>query len=177
MADDAHTSAEEQSPKSKFNLKMILIMAGVLLLEGGVISLIFIMKEPAPAEASEPIGPTADTVIQNAGELELISDFVVNNFVQGANKRIMVTINVVVTYEKDEEDPAKQTKLEKLIAQHQGKIKDRIRSRIAEAAVTDLKDPKLEVIKRVIKSDIEGIIGQDLIEDILMPLFSVVPTY
>ena len=177
MAEDAPTSAEEQNPKSKFNLKMILIMAGVLLLEGGIISLIFIMKEPAPAEATEPIGPTADTIMQNAGELQLISDFRVDNYVQGPNKRIMVTLDVVVTYEKDEEGTAKQTKLEELIEQHQGKIKDKVRSRIAEAAVTDLKDPKLEVIKRVIKSDIEKIIGSGLIEDILLPQCSPVPTY
>lgn len=59
MAEEALATEEEQKPKSKLPLKMILIVAGVLLLEGGVVSMFWVMKGgPDPAEATSPIEGT-----------------------------------------------------------------------------------------------------------------------
>ncbi|MCH9021933.1 MAG: hypothetical protein IID32_04140, partial [Planctomycetes bacterium] len=81
MAEEALATDEEQKPKSKLPLKMILIVAGVLLLEGGVVSMFWVMKGgPDPAEATLEIGETREIASKGFAEVVLAESFQVDNY-------------------------------------------------------------------------------------------------
>ena len=56
-----------------------------------------------------------------------------------------------------------------LVKQHDGLIKDKLRSVIASVNPEDIKDPHLEVVKRKLKYTMDGIVGNGLMEEILIP--------
>ncbi len=170
MAEEKATPAE-QKPK-KISMKMIIVIAGVLLLEGGVISAVFLLRDPAPSAASTGIEDTAEPVNNNLGEIQIAESFQVENYMRG-NARTMVTVEVWATYKKaSEEESEEDSKVAGLIKARRSEICDRIRMRVASASQNELKDPKLEVMKRIVKSDIESVIGEGLIEEILFPRWS-----
>ena len=171
---EGEATPQEQKPK-KLNLKMIIMVAGVLLIEADVISAVFIMKQPKPADASTEIEDTAQSERKDLLEVQIAPAFQVENYMRG-NARTMVTLEVWATYKApEEEDKAAAEEgdaVMQLIEVNRSKICDKIRMRVSSANQNELKDPKLEVIKRVILSDIEEIIGEDVIEDILFPRWS-----
>jgi len=150
MAEETLATEEEQKPKSKLPLKMILIIAGVLLLEGGVVSMFWIMKGgPDPAEATMEIGKTKEIPSKGFAEVMLAESFQVDNYMQGRT-RTMVTLEVYARVEK-----AKFDELTELAGNHSKELRDRIRTLISSAQPNDLKDPNLEVIKRMVKDAAE----------------------
>ena len=167
MAEEALATDEEQKPKSKLPLKMILIVAGVLLLEGGVVSMFWVMKGgPDPAEATLEIGETREIASKGFAEVVLAESFQVDNYMQG-RKRTIVTLEVYALVEKK-----KFEELTELAGNHSKELKDRIRILISSAQPNDLKDPNLEVIKRMVKDAAEKIVGEGLINEILFPKWS-----
>jgi len=173
MADET-PNAQEQKPKSKISLKMILVIGGVLILEGGIICAVFIMKDPSPSEATSTIDPTQARPQDQLAEIQIAEPFQVENYTRGT-ARTMITLEVWATYKKtdpEEEVDENALTIEELISTHRSSICDRIRMRVASANTNELKDPKLEVVKRIIKSDIDEIIGEGMIEDILLPRWS-----
>ena len=164
MANDV--TADEQKAKPKLPLKTILVILGVLVLEGGTIGVFMtVNKGPKPSEASNPIESTSETANTDMAEIQVVESMQIDNYTQGRS-RMLVTLGVSVKVDK-----SRQETLVSLLAEHATEIKDRIRSLISSASPDDIKkDPKLQVIKREIKVNIEKIIGQeDCIEEILIP--------
>ena len=173
MADET-PNAQEQKPKGKLSLVMILVIGGVMLLEAGVICMVFILKDPAPSDATSAIEGTQEKPRDDLCEIQVAESFQVENYTRG-NARTMITLEVWATYKKpdpEEEVDENMPTVEELITTHRSSICDRIRMRVASADTNELKDPKLEVIKRIIKSDIGELIGEGKLEDILLPKWS-----
>lgn len=167
MAEEALATAEEQKPKSKLPLKMILIVGGVLLLEGAMVSMFWVMKGgPEPAEATSPIENTQEIPSKGFAEVVLAESFQVDNYMKGRT-RTMVTLEVYARVEKKKFD-----ELTELAEAHSKELRDRIRTLVSSAQPNDLKDPNLEVIKRMIKDAVEKIIGEGFVNEILLPKWS-----
>jgi flagellar basal body-associated protein FliL len=173
MADEA-PDAQEQKPKPKVSLKMMLVIGAVFVLEAGIICAVFMMKDPAPSEATSAIEGTQEQPRDDLAEIQIAEPFQVENYTRG-NARTMITLEVWATYIKpdpEEEVDQDAPTIEELITTHRSSICDRIRMRVASANQNELKDPKLEVVKRIIKSDIGEIIGEGMVENILLPKWS-----
>ena len=167
MAEEALATEEEQKPKAKLPLKMILIVGGVLLLEGVMVSMFWVMKGgPEPAEATSPIENTQEIPSKGFAEVVLAESFQVDNYMQG-RKRTMVTLEAYARVEK-----AKFEELKELAENHSKELRDKIRTLISSAQPNDLKDPNLEVIKRMVKDAAEKIVGEGIINEILFPKWS-----
>ena len=173
MADDIPLNDEELKPKSKLPLKMILIIGGVFLLEAGAVSTFWIMRGgPDPADATSAIDQSQEHSREGLAEIQLAESFQVDNYMKGASTRTMVTLEVFATYLEGDEEESNVEKVTALVEKHSSEIRDCIRTIVASAKPNDLTDPKLEVIKRIIKSEVGKIIGENYIQDILLPKYS-----
>lgn len=160
-------TGEEQKPKRKLPMKTLLLVLGVVLLEGGTIAVFMAFKGgPAHAEAGghTPIMPTV-TPSQEMVEVVLVQDFRVGNYVAG---RSQITVTLEVTAKVDK---SKEAELVARVTKHKTEIKDTIRTLIASAEPSNLKDPKLQVVKREIKAGLEKIVGEGLLDEILLPVW------
>ena len=166
MADDTPEKNEVQKPKLKMPLKTIIILLAVLLLEGGGISLFWIMKGgPNPAEGTDSIAQTQDAPGNDFAEVVLAQDFIVDNHVSGRS-RMIITLEVAAKVEG-----ANKQILEDRVKKHQKEILNTLRVLVSSAQPDQIKDPKKQVIKREIKAGIEEIVGEELIAEILLPIW------
>ena len=117
MAEEAQKNKEEQKPKSKLPMKTIILIVGVLLLEGGTITAFKIFHKPKPAEGSDPIAPTQQEVNKDSAEVAL-AEGTVDNYVSGRTM-IRVTLEVFAKVHKDN-----QEQLTTLVTEHKTEIQD-----------------------------------------------------
>ncbi len=161
---------EEQKPKKKIPIKTLLIVLGVLLLEGGTITIVMSIRGgPAPADATSVIEETQESQSNDMGEVVLAESFSIDNYLQGRS-RIMVALEVTAKVEK-----TKQELLAAQVLEHKTEIKDKIRSLVSSSDPENLRDPSLQVIKREIKASMEKIIDQGLIVEVLIPFWQTYP--
>ena len=166
MAEEKPAKDDIQKPKSKLPLKAMLILLSVMLLEGAVVSVFFVMKGgPRPAEGSDPIAETETSVNNNYAEVMLVQDFQVDNYMAGRS-RMIVTLEVAAKVESTNKE-----KLEQSVSGHSKEILNAVRVLVSSAQPDQIKDPKLEVIKRKVKSCVEEIVGEGMIQEILMPIW------
>jgi flagellar basal body-associated protein FliL len=79
----------------------------------------------------------------------------------------MVTLEVAAKVESEQKD-----QLEAEVKDHSKEILNTIRIVVAGADPLDIKqDPKLQVIKRDIKTGVENIVSEGLIQEILIPVW------
>ena len=166
MADDKTATNEEQKPKKQLPIKTIIVIAVVMLLEGAVFMVVSSMSEPKVAEAGEPIAKTDDTLDLNTAELVITDKMSVDNWVLGS-ARTIVTLQVVASTKKD-----KLAILTPIIEENKNQIRDRIISLVGRAQPDSIRDPDRQVLKREIKAAIEAIIGEGLIDEVLLPEYS-----
>jgi flagellar basal body-associated protein FliL len=168
MPDEGAEKKEVQKDKPKLSLKTILIVLGVLLLEGGTISLFFVVRSgtPSPAAATNPIEQTQQSPSENLAEVVLIEDASVDNYVGGKTK-IIVTLQVAAKVESANKD-----KLKAQVTEHKSEIMNTIRIVVSSAKPTEIRDPKIQVIKRQMQVEIEKTIGEGLIKEILLPVWT-----
>lgn len=166
MADEAQKE-ELQKPKSKVPIKTFIILLLVFLLEGGAISFFFIMKGgPKPAEGTNPIDETVENESEHYAEILLAEGFQVDNYKLGRS-RMVVTLEVAAKV-----DSADREKLALAVEEHRKEILSTIRELVSDAQPDQLKDPKLEVIKRETRTAVEEIVsGEGLIKEILFPVW------
>lgn len=169
MAEDLPLTDNEQKPKSKMPLKTMIIIASVFIIEAGAVSMFWIMHgAPDPADATNAIAKTEEKSREGLAEILLAESFQVDNYMKGTSTRTMVTLEVFATYLEGDEQ-VNVEKVTMLVEKHRSEIRDRIRTIIASAQPQDLTDPKLEVVKRIIKTEIGEIIGEEFIQEILLP--------
>ena len=160
----ADATHEEQKPQRKLPIKTIILILLVILLEGGtIIGVKMLSGGPKPSEATDPIEQTEEQQNRNLVEVVIVDQMSVDNWVLG-RARIVVTLNVSATTNED-----KAEKLTAAITENKTQIKDRIRTLVGDAQPEDIRDPHLQVIKREIKATVEEIVGEGLIDEILMP--------
>ena len=167
MAEDAPQQAgqagdAEQKPKGSGKLKIILIVAGVFLMEVGTVVVFKMMHSDkvAPAEATEEIGPTQEAPGLDMAEVVVCEGMTVDNWGAGATKT-MVNLDVIAEVEF-----AKKEELSKRVTDHAAQLKDRIRTVVSDAQPEQLKDPQLQVIKREIKMAIDKIVGEGYVDSV-----------
>ncbi|KPK76562.1 MAG: hypothetical protein AMJ79_06270 [Phycisphaerae bacterium SM23_30] len=162
MAEQNNPIGMEQNPKHKLPLKTIIIILGVLLMEGSTIVAFKVFSKPSPAEGSSPIEGTAETPAKDEAEIALAEKFSVDNHMAGRTT-LVVTMDVSIKVKKIKEDDVK-TRVEA----NKAEILDSIRTLVASAQLDQLKEPDKQVIKREIKTAVEKIIGKELIETVLI---------
>jgi len=166
MAEEIPAKEDIQKEKSKLPIKAMIILLAVMLLEGATISVFFVMKGgPKPAEGSDPIAETEKNVNNNYAEVVLVQDFQVDNYMAGRS-RMIVTLEVAAKVESTNKE-----KLDMSVNDHRKEILNSVRVLVSSAQPDQIKDPKLEVIKRKIKSGVEEIVGEGMIQEILMPIW------
>ena len=79
----------EQVPARKLPLKTLIVIVGVLLLEGATIGLFMLTSDPAASQASNPIEGMADTTESNAAEVLLVDEQQVDNYTQGRTRMLV----------------------------------------------------------------------------------------
>jgi len=162
MAEQDKLTEAEQKPKRTLPIKTLLIILGVVLLEGGTIVAFKVFNKPAPAEGSNPIEDTAETPLKDEAEISLAEDFSVDNHVGGRTKMV-VTMDVSIKVKKTDEEKVKER-----VTANNDEILDCIRALIAASQPDHIKEPDKQVIKREIKLAVEKIIGKDLVETVLI---------
>ena len=163
MADEAPVTPGEQKTKPKLPLKTIMIILAVLLLEGGTIIVFMAFKGgPTPAEGTNPIEGDTQVDLKEYAEVTLAESFNVDNYM-GGKTRLVITMEVCAKVAKDKAEEFKG-----LVESHKTEIKDAIRTLVASSQPDQIKDPKLQVIKREIQTGVETIIGEGLIQEILV---------
>lgn len=163
MAEQNPPNDAEQKTKRKLPLKAILIILGVLLMEGGTIVVFKVFSKPSLAEGSSSIEKTAENPTKDEAEIILAEGFSVDNHMAG-HTTLKVTMDIAFKVKKDNKD-----NVEILVEDHKREMLDRIRTLVAGAQPDHIKkEPDLQVIKREIKLAVEEIIGKELVEDILI---------
>ena len=163
MAEEAPVTPEEQKTKPKLPLKTIIIILAVLLLEGGTITVFMVSKGgPTPAEGTNPIEGDTQVDLKEYAEVTLAESFNVDNYM-GGKTRLVITMEVCAKVTKEKGDEFKG-----LVEAHKTEIKDTIRTLVASAQPDQIKDPKLQVIKREIQTSVEKIVGEGVIQEILV---------
>ena len=93
--------------------------------------------------------------------------FQVDNYMAGRT-RMIVTLEVAAKVEQTNKE-----KLDQNVSEHSKEILNSVRILVSSAQPDQIKDPKLEVVKRKIKSGVEEIVGAGLIEEVLLPVWQV----
>ncbi len=163
MAEEAPVTPEEQKAKSKLPLKTIIIILAVLLLEGGTITVFMVFKGgPTSAEGTDPIQGDTQVDLKEYVEVPLTESFNVDNYM-GGKTRIVITMEVCAKVSKEKGD-----EFMGLVDSHTTEIKDAMRTLVASSQPDQIKDPKLQVIKREIQTSVEKIVGEGMIHEILV---------
>ena len=171
MAEDAPANSAEQKPKKKLPIKTIIVILSVMLLEGGTITFFKVAHDgPQPAQATDPIAPTEKAPGKDMVEVVLADNMNVDNYSMGAKARLVITLEVVARAQRTDEPQLTQS-----VTDNGTAIKDKIRTMVSSAEPTHIRDAKLEVIKREIKTGVETIIGEGIIKEILLPVWQSYP--
>jgi len=165
MAKEIPATSEEQKSKPKLPLKALIIILGVVLLEGGTfMGVKLYYGGPRPAQGTSPIDITQEAPGKVMAEVSLVKEFQVDNYMRGGRSRIMITLDVVAKVEEKNKE-----KLNQEVEKHSNEILNSVRVLISSTHPEDIKDPKLQVIQREIKTGVEQIVGDGLVEEILLP--------
>ncbi|MBI9017109.1 MAG: flagellar basal body-associated FliL family protein [Phycisphaerae bacterium] len=166
----AKVDAEElQKPKSKLNLKMVLMVVILLAIEGGVFFAVGIGSDPDKTEASQAeIEATKDAQEPTTVGI-LIADKMSIDSYTGGSAKMMIRLDVAASVVKE-----KQLEFTEKVAAHSAELKDTIRIVISSAQPDELKDAQKQVVKRSLLVEIEKIVGPDYIEAILFPEWSLI---
>ncbi len=65
--------------------------------------------------------------------------------------------------------PEQKDQLQALVSDHNSQIRDCIRSSLASLTPTNIHDPQLNTLKKELKSNLDRIVGPNMVESILIP--------
>jgi len=160
-AKPAEPAAAEKPAEKKGTLKVIIIAAAVLLLEGGTIGATMMLnKGPRPASAEIPTTAPAAPVEKDV-EVLLVKAKLPNN--QSGHLFLYDLQVVAKVSEKNKE------KLADLMTDRAAAVQDRIRTILASSDPKSLSEPGLETLRRQIGYQLEQDLGKDLIKELLIP--------
>ncbi len=167
MADE-ELEAPAGEPKPKKKLFPILLIAGLMLVEGVVIfaAVKFLGGDPTAADAGEvQEGDGAEDAEPDSVDLAEITIAETDAFNSLSGRLYVYHIRVAAQVAKDDQD-----KTVKLIEEREATILDRINTVIRSADPKHLNEPGLETIRRQIKFELDKILQDDsLILELLVP--------
>lgn len=162
------TPAPVEGGKSK--LKTMLILFGVLALEGGGIFFATkMMYKTEEVQAEEPTGEEKHMqALKDQIELALPE---LNAYNKRDGRLFMYNFQVTIRVQSD-----KKEQIEEALELRESTIKDRFNTVIRRAETKFLNEPELKTIRRQLQHELESIIGDDqVIEELLIPKFFQTP--
>lgn len=173
----APAAADKAAPKTGLLAKTPVLLGGVMLLEAAVLFVGFKMLGggPAPAAGADLVTTDgADAHGDGKGDKSsdkkkpvelLVLDFKAPNKTSGRTILYDVSIYVVTRHEHE-------TKVKDTLKEREALIKDRIRTIIAQSdpeKLTGGSEPGLETLRRQVKYQLDIILGEGVIEEVLVP--------
>lgn len=146
-------------------LEAVVLFAGFKFLGSGpqpVAGVELIVKEPHGEHGAE--GEAASTEARKQVEINVV-DFKAPNKISG--RTLLVDVSIWMVVKADFEERAKET-----VKAREALIRDRIRTIIAQSDPSKLDgeaEPGLETLRRQVKYQLDEIIGEGIVEEVLVP--------
>jgi flagellar basal body-associated protein FliL len=162
-ADGAPAAADEK-PKKGGMMKMLIVAAVVLVLEGVTVGVtMMISAGPKKVIADVPATAPAEAVVHEA-EVKLVDARLPNNV---GGRLYLYDLAVVVKV-----DEKNKVKVTELFADREAETKDHIRAIVASSDPKALAEPGLETLRRQIAYQLDETLGKDgkgMIKEVLIP--------
>ena len=147
------TDATDEAPKKKKSLKILLILVGVLVIEGGIIGAVFMVAgKPADVKAEQAAQDEAAEAERPIEELVVEEKF--PNTKRGRTFIYDTEVYIVVRQKHQGEI---RSQLDSMAAQ----VSADIRTIISRAEPNHLLEPTLATIKRQVKAALDERLGRD----------------
>ncbi len=159
MADEGKPGSEGQATqRKKLPLKSILILAVIMLLEGGMFAAWMLMADPNKAGGA---------VGESSGQSESTVERQILRF-RGPNRKTgrLVLYDIEIAVECDKEDAGR---IETVRKKRDAYIRDRIRAIIARAEPQYFEEEELPTLKRQIQAVFDDVFGEGRIQRVLIP--------
>jgi hypothetical protein len=158
-------------------IEAVVLFAGMKFLGGGpkpASAAELATEEPAAEGATESKGASSEGKESGAAgtevkvdkkkvyEISVVKDFKAPNRITGRN--IIYDVAIVASVKG-----AYKSKVEAIFTEREGLIKDRVRTIIAQCEPDKLAEPGLETLRRNVKYQLDLLVGQDMIEEVLVP--------
>lgn len=168
MADEQANAETQAAPSEggKKKLKTMLVVLGVLALEGGGIFFATkMMYKTEEVQAEELTGEEKRMqMLKDQTELALPE---MNAYNKRDGRLFMYNLQVTIRVQSD-----KKEQIEEAIKLRESTIMDRFNTVIRRADTKFLNEPELQTIRRQLQHELESIIGDDqIIEELLIPKF------
>lgn len=152
------TAAPER--KSKVPWKSILVLVGIMMLEGGVFALWMTFADPKSASGAG--NPDVPTQVVNASAEVKVLEFQAFNRKTGRTYRY--DISVCVECAKQDQKTVEVRRDER-----RALIQDEFRTLVAKADPQHLQEPDLETLRRQFKATLDEVLGEGLVKRVLIP--------
>jgi flagellar basal body-associated protein FliL len=150
-----------EAPKKKPLMKMIVMGAVVLALEGGTVGLTMMMAGGPKRVIAEPPATAPAHVEEKDVEIKLVDGKFPNNI---GGRLSLVDLQVVAT------TPAKnKQKFTEAFTEREAQVRDRIRTIVASSDPKALAEPGLETLRRQIAYQLEQDLGKDMVKEVFIP--------
>lgn len=156
MADEPNVNdaVEEKAPKKKFPMKTVLILAVIMLLEGGTVAALFVLSGPPDEGRTEDrSGP----VPEDLGEREVEELVVEDRFANSKRGDVyLYDTHIYISVKKKHVEDMKTIRKEKSAT-----IQSEIGTVFRGAEPSYMHEVKLLTLKRQIKHVLDGVFGED----------------
>ncbi len=159
MSPEDDTMAHEAAEKRRLPIKSILIIALIMLLEGGMFA-VYVVIKPKPSSAEAAVGAAEGPKAQTA-EAVIIENGRFPNRKTG--RLYMYDMEIAIQVDKPVFD-----RVEKLRLANESLIRDRIRAIVARAEPSYFDEHELQTLKRQIKVMLEEVFGDDTVREVFI---------
>jgi len=151
--------------RQKQNRKKTIFGMTILLVLLLMMAALLIWTDPPTAQLTWRGGPLREgRITQSQDEAVPLCDKMMVVKWQSYGRKMVVQCSVAAKPETDQ-----RKELEKQVQKQERQIKDKVRHTIGTAAIEDLRDPQLTMVKRDIKQSVCQIVGKGMVRDILIP--------
>ena len=151
--------------RRKQDKKNTLIGPGIILLLFLLMVVVLLWTEPPTAQLSWRGRRGGDAhYMQSQDESVTLCEKMMVVKWQSYGRKMVVQCTVAAKPESDQRSELKQQ-----VKKQERQIKDQVRHAIGTAAMEDLRDPQLTMVKRDIKQSVCQIVGEGMVRDILIP--------
>ncbi len=165
--ENVDASASPPGGGGKKNLKVMLIVLGLLGLEGGGIFFATKMMYGKPEEAEAVEVTDQEKRMQTLKDQVEIALPELNAYNKRDGRMFLFNFQVTIRVQSEQKE-----QVEEIIELRESTIKDRFNTVIRRADSKFLNEPELQTIRRQLQHELEDIIGDDqLIEELLIPKF------
>ncbi|NOX59732.1 MAG: hypothetical protein GXP29_12875 [Planctomycetes bacterium] len=168
MADEAaNVEAQDAQPaQGKKKLKTMLMIAGILALEGGGIFFATKMVYKTEPVKAEQISDQQEHMQRVKDQVEIALPEL-NAYNKRDGRLFLYNMQVTIRVQSDQKE-----QVEEVIKLRESTIMDRFNTVIRGADMKFLNEPELQTIRRQLQHELEDVLGDDqVIEELLIPKF------